>query len=940
MKRNFYLALIGFLFLALKSYAVGPTISTVVVAANNGSATVTFSGGVYSDAAHTLALTTSSLAVSISASSAGGTVAAGAVTYTITHTAGGSSATINFTISGVADGTEVLTVGPTNGASVFDGAGAAMGSGVTGTGNLNDKLAPTVSSVTLVSGSPTNANSVDFTVTFSESVSGLALNDFSAAMGAGISGATVSNVSAASGTTITVTVNSISGTGTLGLNVLTANTINDAASNAMTTGTPTGSNLSYNIDQTPPTVTSVTLVSSSPTNASSVDFTVTFSEPVNGLATNDFSANMGAGVSGATVSNVSAASGMTITVTVNSISGAGTLGLNVLTVNGINDAVTNAMASGTPTGSNLNYSVDRDPPTVSTIMRVNSSPTNAASVDFTVTFSESVSGLAINDFSPAMGAGLSGATVSNVSASSGTTVTVTVNSYSGTGTLGLNVLTVNGINDALSNAMTSGTPTSTNQSYSIDRDPPTAAITLQSPLTANTNLTTVTFRVTFNETVANVDLADFVLDPTNTAAGTLTGFNVISVGLIFDITVTSVSGDNDQLNLDFAGGQDIVDAVGNPFGGTPTSDPTYNIDNVAPTLSPNVMIFNANGGAAETIVFTVSEKLNLLDGAAVTGFTIPTGGAIATAIYTLATNTITLTSAANNLWTTSSTVTYTSGSGNVHDFLVGNPMATITAHAVALDIINLTTGDVAFTSWAATPAESFSFVLLKDIPVGTVIKFTDNGWTNASGGSFGSGETYITWTADQDYFAGLEVQITGSTATAGTPSYSGPSFDLTSGGDQIFAFQGTVGQPGFVFLSALTNKSAWDANNTGTGNSTLPTGLTDGTYSITINGKNGIYTTSNGKSGTRAQLQTLIYGSDGRWATDNSSSNLTYPAGSATSYTLPPDLTGTPFSPVSGTIVPATLPNLTIIYNANVVAGTVAPLTGLNGVPVKSGGNV
>ena len=49
------------------------------------------------------------------------------------------------------------------------------------------------------------------------------------------------------------------------------------------------SNSNIIIDTTPPSVTSITLVSASLTNASSVDYTVTFSENVTGVDVSDFS---------------------------------------------------------------------------------------------------------------------------------------------------------------------------------------------------------------------------------------------------------------------------------------------------------------------------------------------------------------------------------------------------------------------------------------------------------------------------------------------------------------------------------------------------------------------------------------------------------------------------------------------------------------------------
>ena len=95
-------------------------------------------------------------------------------------------------------------------------------------------------------GDPTTAASVDFTVTFDESVTGVdvlsagGFDDFSV-NASGPTGATITAV-VGSGTTYTVTVSTIAGDGTLGLNVLTAGSIVDGVSQAFVNGTPTGSN--------------------------------------------------------------------------------------------------------------------------------------------------------------------------------------------------------------------------------------------------------------------------------------------------------------------------------------------------------------------------------------------------------------------------------------------------------------------------------------------------------------------------------------------------------------------------------------------------------------------------------------------------------------------------------------------------------------------------
>src|SRR5439155_9227187 len=78
--------------------------------------------------------------------------------------------------------------------------------------------------------------------------------------------------------------------------------------------------------------------------------------------------------------------------------------------------------------------VDNTAPTVSSINRSGATPTNAASVSFAVTFSESVSGVDSGDFALAS-SGVSGTSITV--SGSGNSYLVTVNTGSGDGSIGL-----------------------------------------------------------------------------------------------------------------------------------------------------------------------------------------------------------------------------------------------------------------------------------------------------------------------------------------------------------------------------------------------------------------------------------------------------------------------------------------------------------------------
>src|SRR5207253_210067 len=232
------------------------------------------------------------------------------------------------------------------------------------------------------------------------------------------------------------------GNGTLGLNLVDNDSIADGTGNKLGgTGTGNGNftGQTYAVDKTAPTVSSINRAGGNPTNSASVQYTVTFSESVTGVDTGDF-ALAGTSASGASISSVTG-SGSSDTVTV-ATDGDGTLGLNLVNDGSIGDAAGNSLASGF-TGQT--YAVDRTAPTVSSIDRADSSPTNSGSIHFTVTFSESVTGVDAADFALA-GTGTTGASISSVTGS-GSTYTVTA--ASGTdGTLGLDLVDNDSIGDA------------------------------------------------------------------------------------------------------------------------------------------------------------------------------------------------------------------------------------------------------------------------------------------------------------------------------------------------------------------------------------------------------------------------------------------------------------------------------------------------------------
>lgn len=204
-----------------------------------------------------------------------------------------------------------------------------------------DVQRPTVSSFSFLDSNPTNQTSVEYQVNFSEPVTDVLIADFGLST-SGLSFASITAVGCG-GSTCTVYVNTGSGSGTLHLRLMGWATIYDVSGNAMT-DLPYMNGPTYTVDKTAPTVTSITRDDPSPTTASNLNYTVTFSEAMPWVATSHFSLTTTGSISGASVTGVSG-SGATRTVTIARGSGGGTIRLDMTASSPPTDSAGNAVSN-------------------------------------------------------------------------------------------------------------------------------------------------------------------------------------------------------------------------------------------------------------------------------------------------------------------------------------------------------------------------------------------------------------------------------------------------------------------------------------------------------------------------------------------------------------------------------------------------------------------
>ncbi len=385
-----------------------------------------------------------------------------------------------------------------------------------------------------------------------------------------------SNVTVSDGTqscTATVATGTCSITFTaLGAKLLTATYVGDTNFNGSASAPSTAHTV--NLANTTTSITSDTPDPSAGGQAVTVQYAVAVNAPGSGIPTGNVTVSDGVDSCTASI----AAGQCNIILTTN--------GARTLTATYAGDANFN-----TSTSAGAAHTVDANAPTVSSIDRGNGNPSNLASVDFTVTFSESVTGGSASNFSLVTTGAISGASITSVSAGPGTTRTVTVNTGTGDGTIGLNLINGTGIADLIGNALS--TSTFTGQIYTIIKSGP--SVTIGAPSLAITSSGPVDFPVAvFFASTVNLTNGDVSLNTTGTAAGTINVTNGSTNNPT--VTISAISGDG-TIGISIAAGVAADSALPTP-NVNPAVGPsaTFKVDNTAPKVVTNGVNTNQDTG--------------------------------------------------------------------------------------------------------------------------------------------------------------------------------------------------------------------------------------------------------------------------------------------------------------------------------------------------------
>ncbi|MFY0690256.1 MAG: choice-of-anchor D domain-containing protein, partial [Cyclobacteriaceae bacterium] len=328
---------------------------------------------------------------------------------------------------------------------------------------------------------------------------------------------------------------------------------------------------------------------------------------------------------------------------------------------------------------------------------------------------------------------------------------------------------------------------------------------------------------------------DTLIDATSNYGGNLTGFDLTSSGTSNWIPSTAVISNGGQ-DIHLSGeGTEIADAA------------------VAPNNTDSTDFgFELTSSQTNTNTFTIENQG--VDTLFVDGITI--GGSTQFAVdnnnpdvqvYPGATYDFEITFTPTTDGADTATVTIVSD-----DTTAAETNYTFDITGVGSNPTTLSEGDIAFTMYNADGDKEFAFVTFKTLEPGTEIIFMDHGWDNTPGQlNNASSEGSIGLTLRDQVSAFDQVIINSTTDSAYAKSgiarlgtidgSTDAGFVLSTAGDQIFAFQGSIDGANTVtvttFLAGVdATASGWDATADPSGgqDSNIPTELTDGINAFAI----------------------------------------------------------------------------------------------------------
>jgi hypothetical protein len=426
---------------------------------------------------------------------------------------------------------------------------------------------------------------------------------------------------------------------------------------------------------------------------------------------------------------------------------------------------TDNAGNSTTVADSSNATVDNIAPTVTGSAPAGGAQSTDASVDFTVTYSEAVSNISIDDFALAATGSASG-TINNVSASSGSSIQVQVTGITGNGTLKLNHLGMTNVADDVGNSVavyTSGT----SHTVAIPTAPDAPTIDMVTP----------------DDGQVSVDFSA----PGNNGGSAITGYTVTSSPGGFTGTGTSspivVSGLSNGTTYTFT--VTATNAIG-------TSTASGASDPVTPKANQTITFANPgaqNFGTTPTLTATSDSALTVEFSSVTTGVcTVTSGGALT--FVTAGSCTIHANQNGNASFNAAATVVQTfsvtavvPGAPTIGTATAGDTQASVSFSAPASNGgANITGYTVTSSPGGFTGTGAGSPITVTGLTNGVAYTFTVTATNSAGTGSASSASNSITPAAPQTItFANPGTQNFGTSPTLTASSTSGLTVTFTSG---------------------------------------------------------------------------------------------------------------------------------------------------------------
>ncbi|MBB3018938.1 Ca2+-binding RTX toxin-like protein [Microvirga lupini] len=550
--------------------------------------------------------------------------------------------------------------------------------------------------------------------------------------------------------------------------------------------------------------------------------------------------------------------GETITLLSGTLQAASLTG-NILnyTVDGLAYWITvNGAASRISVADNV-ITFDNTAPFVASINRSNPSPTGSSLVNYTVTFSEGVSGVDASDFT-LVTSGLSGAFISQVTGS-GSTYTVTVSLGSGNGTAQIRLNSGGtGISDAAGNLIAGGF--SAGQVYTVDQLAPETTILSGPPSLSNSSSGTFTFSSNESDVGYQVsfDGSSFV-----NASSPLSFSGLADGNHTIAIRAVDAAGNVDPSPATYSWTVDTTAPAAPPRPDLDASSDTGRADDDDVT-SDTTPTFTGNAEAGATVT--------LYDGAVVIGSAVATGG----------TWSITSTPLTDGMHSITARVTDLAGNQSPASPALAVEIKTqATVTEVTGVSFSSDTGASATDLITRVAGQTISGGLSANLAAGERVEVSfDNGstWTAATAATGDS-----SWSLNTTLAAGahtLQVRVTdaiNSNGPVGTWNYTldtvAPSVTINSSASQLQAGETATitftftedpganftwdGSAGDVVVTGGTLSAMSGSGLTRTATFTPAAGTNNGTASITVNA--GAYADLAGNVGTAGAMPSLHF---------------------------------------------------------------------------------